>query len=139
MNAKKRILSTLFLIFYATQTHTFDYQENHTENLETKIMSLELKIKELEILILQNVMMLQKMENLLLHSQLHQDHDEILSDGDDEYSAQTTQENQDEDHRLTIRIPKWLMPKIDAKRKQRVGKISRNLWIIEVIDRATKK
>jgi len=45
----------------------------------------------------------------------------------------------DEDHRLTMRIPKWLMNKIDAKRKERVGKISRNLWILEVIDRATKK
>ena len=33
----------LLLIFYATQTHTFGYQENPTENLETKIMSLELK------------------------------------------------------------------------------------------------
>ena len=84
-------------------------------------------------------MMLQKMENLLLHSQLHQDHDDTSSNGDDEYSAQTTQENQDEDHRLTMRIPKWLMAKIDIKRKQRVGKISRNLWIIEIIDKATKK
>jgi len=45
----------------------------------------------------------------------------------------------DEDHRLTMRIPKWLMAKVDIKRKQRVGKISRNLWILEVIDRATKK
>jgi len=45
----------------------------------------------------------------------------------------------DQDHRLTMRIPKWLMNKVDEKRKERVGKISRNLWILEIIDKATKK
>lgn len=44
----------------------------------------------------------------------------------------------DGDHRLTLRIPKWLMDKIDIKRKERVGKISRNLWILEIIEKATK-
>lgn len=46
---------------------------------------------------------------------------------------------QDDDHRLTLRIPKSLMAKIDVKRKQRIGKISRNLWILETLDRATRK
>jgi hypothetical protein len=46
---------------------------------------------------------------------------------------------QDDDHRMTLRIPKSLMAKIDVKRKQRIGKISRNLWILETIDRATRK
>ena len=46
---------------------------------------------------------------------------------------------QDDDHRMTLRIPKSLMAKIDKKRKQRIGKISRNLWILETIDRATRK
>ncbi len=41
--------------------------------------------------------------------------------------------------RLTLRIPKWLMEKVDEKRKQRVGKISRNLWILEIIEKASKK
>ncbi len=45
----------------------------------------------------------------------------------------------DDDHRMTLRIPKELMAKIDTKRKQRIGKISRNLWILETIDRATRK
>lgn len=45
----------------------------------------------------------------------------------------------DDDHRLTLRIPKSLMAKIDVKRKQRIGKISRNLWILETLDRATRK
>ncbi len=46
--------------------------------------------------------------------------------------------NSTEDHRLTLRIPKWLMDKVDIKRKERVGKISRNLWILEVIEKASK-
>jgi hypothetical protein len=44
-----------------------------------------------------------------------------------------------DDHRLTLRIPCWLMNKIDAKRKERVGTISRNLFILEVLDKATKE
>jgi hypothetical protein len=43
------------------------------------------------------------------------------------------------DHRLTLRIPKWLLDKIDDKRKERVGSISRNLWILEQIEKACKK
>ena len=44
-----------------------------------------------------------------------------------------------DDHRLTLRIPQSLMVKVDEKRKKRVGKISRNLWILEVIQKATQK
>lgn len=44
-----------------------------------------------------------------------------------------------DDHRLTLRIPTWLMDKVDEQRKRRVGKISRNLWILEVIQKATQK
>ena len=44
-----------------------------------------------------------------------------------------------ETHRLTLRIPKALMHAIDNKRKEkRVGKISRNLWILEQIEKATR-
>lgn len=43
-----------------------------------------------------------------------------------------------DDHRLTLRIPKFLMDKVDVKRKKRVGSISRNLWILEIIEQATK-
>lgn len=48
-------------------------------------------------------------------------------------------ETTNDDHRLTLRIPKWLMAKIDAKRKERVGTISRNLFILETLDKATKE
>lgn len=51
--------------------------------------------------------------------------------------AESFDENKD-DHRLTLRIPKVLMDKVDVKRKQRVGKISRNLWILEMIEKATR-
>jgi hypothetical protein len=47
-------------------------------------------------------------------------------------------QKEDTDHRLTLRIPRWLMDKVDAKRKKRVGSISRNLWILEVLDKATR-
>jgi len=53
------------------------------------------------------------------------------SDGQPEVAA-------DEDHRLTLRIPRWLLEKIDQKRKQRVGTISRNLWILELVDKAVQ-
>jgi hypothetical protein len=48
-------------------------------------------------------------------------------------------DEQEGDHRLTLRIPKWLMTKVDAQRKKRVGTISRNLWILEIIEKATKE
>ena len=51
--------------------------------------------------------------------------------------AESFEQNND-DHRLTLRIPQWLMDKVDTKRKQRVGKISRNLWILETLEKATK-
>ncbi|HBL98142.1 TPA: hypothetical protein DDZ86_00695 [Candidatus Dependentiae bacterium] len=43
------------------------------------------------------------------------------------------------DHRLTLRIPQWLIAKIDLKRKERIGSISRNLWILEQLEKACKK
>lgn len=52
--------------------------------------------------------------------------------------AQSFEEN-NEDHRLTLRIPQWLMSKVDDQRKRRVGKISRNLMILEILERATKE
>ena len=47
--------------------------------------------------------------------------------------------NNEQDHRLTLRIPQWLMDKVDQKRKERVGSISRNLWILEQLEKACKK
>lgn len=44
----------------------------------------------------------------------------------------------DNDHRLTLRIPKYIMDMIDTKRRERVGKISRNLMILEIIEESLK-
>ncbi len=66
---------------------------------------------------------------------IEKDVDKFISQGGTLAGTITHDNN---DHRLTLRIPKWLMDKIDVKRKERVGKISRNLWILETIERATK-
>ena len=42
------------------------------------------------------------------------------------------------DHRLTLRIPKWLMEKIDQKRGERIGNISRNSLILEQLEKSLK-
>ena len=52
--------------------------------------------------------------------------------------GKSSHELDEENHRLTLRVPKWLLNKVDVKRKERVGKISRNLWILETIEKATK-
>lgn len=52
--------------------------------------------------------------------------------------AESFEENND-DHRLTLRIPQWLMNKVDEQRKRRVGKISRNLMILEILEKGTKE
>ncbi len=44
----------------------------------------------------------------------------------------------DVDHRLTLRIPKWLMDKLDKKRKQKVGSMSRNYFILELLEKTLK-
>lgn len=64
---------------------------------------------------------------------------QYISKGGSAPEAATHLENAiDDDHRLTLRIPKWLLDKIDIKRKERVGTISRNLWILEQLDLAAK-
>jgi hypothetical protein len=39
------------------------------------------------------------------------------------------------DHRMTLRIPKELLEQIDNKRKTRPGVVSRNLIILEAIEK----
>lgn len=42
------------------------------------------------------------------------------------------------DHRLTLRIPKWLMERIDQKRGERIGNISRNSLILEQLEKSLR-
>lgn len=63
--------------------------------------------------------------------------DEFISKGGS-HSKNDIELDDDTDHRLTLRIPKWLVDKIDEKRTEKVGKISRNLWILQQIEQALK-
>ena len=77
---------------------------------------------------------LRKSVNVTSAAEEH-DVEKFIAQGGSLAGAVTTET--DTDHRLTLRIPRHLMDKIDAKRKERIGKISRNLWILEVIQNAT--
>jgi hypothetical protein len=57
---------------------------------------------------------------------------------DENHCANYENKEKDDDHRLTLRIPKWLIKRIDIKRKNRLGKISRNLLILEILQKATE-
>lgn len=48
----------------------------------------------------------------------------------------STKLNNYEEHRLTLRLPLWIIKEIDIRRKKYTGKISRTLWIIRQIERA---
>ncbi len=106
------------LILSGFFVYSFAQTENATQVLEQKIQFLQAVIAD----IMQNPT--QSQVNQELSSQEKEVEDCVQSDGD---------------HRLTLRIPKSLMAKIDIKRKQRIGKISRNLWILETLERATRK
>ncbi|MBV8660734.1 MAG: hypothetical protein JO129_01140 [Candidatus Dependentiae bacterium] len=102
---------------------------------EDRFDELDQKIKSLEILIIsisQNMSLQQELIQLL-QKQLQVNLAIENNDDDDE------DHTDEDDHRMTLRIPKSLMAKIDVKRKQRIGKISRNLWILETLDEATRK
>jgi ribosomal protein L2 len=46
--------------------------------------------------------------------------------------------NKDNEVRFTLRIKSKIMKKIDESRNGRVGKISRNQWILEAISKSLK-
>jgi hypothetical protein len=68
-------------------------------------------------------------------AQVEKNVEKFISKGGTLAEAEDIKVSDDGDHRLTLRIPKWLMDKVDEKRKERVGKISRNLWILEIIEK----
>lgn len=53
-------------------------------------------------------------------------------------SKALTDEEMAEDHRMTLRIPRSLLLKIDSKRKERIAKINRTTWILEALEKMTK-
>jgi hypothetical protein len=61
-----------------------------------------------------------------------QDIDAVINRGGS--SSAASQEDQSERERIfNLRVPESLVAKVDALRKLRTGKISRNTWILEAI------
>lgn len=42
------------------------------------------------------------------------------------------------DHRMILRMPRWLLEKLDEKRLERIGTLSRNSLILEYIERCIR-
>lgn len=144
-NKKRRVVVNDFkkVMFYLVLFLTFNLK---TEDIASQLKNLEQSIKCIEVVIAdvaKNLTAQKKIFALLqkqFESSLALDTDtENDSEEDEEETEAINIKAEDDDHRLTLRIPKILMAKIDKKRKLRIGKISRNLWILEVLERATKK
>ncbi len=53
--------------------------------------------------------------------------------------APVSDEDDMDNHRITLRVPNWLIDKIDSNRYGRLGKVSRNLFILEIIEKALEE
>jgi predicted HicB family RNase H-like nuclease len=60
-----------------------------------------------------------------------QDIEEVINRGGS--SAASQEENQEKERIFNLRVPESLVEQVDALRKRRTGKISRNTWILEAI------
>ena len=60
-----------------------------------------------------------------------QDIDAVINRGGS--SATSQEDNQEKERVFNLRVPESLVAKVDALRKRRTGKISRNTWILEAI------
>jgi predicted HicB family RNase H-like nuclease len=61
-----------------------------------------------------------------------QDIDAVINRGGS--SAGSQEENEEKERIFNLRVPESLVAKVDALRKRRAGKISRNTWILEAIE-----
>lgn len=52
---------------------------------------------------------------------------------------ETLKKYHDIEHRLTVRMPEWMLNGIDKKRRERSGNVSRTLWIVEIISKELEK
>ncbi len=117
----------ILLLFFIVATKLFA-EKDQVADLEETIKSLEIVIALQQEKLSQNIQEISTENNIVLEEVS----DDILNEEKDIII-------ENDDHRLTLRIPKSLIAKIDIARKQRIGKISRNLWILETIEKATKK
>jgi hypothetical protein len=61
-----------------------------------------------------------------------QDIDAVINRGGS--SAASQEDNQEQERVFNLRVPESLVKTVDALRKRRTGKISRNTWILEAIE-----
>lgn len=54
-------------------------------------------------------------------------------------TKESKQENEDDTMRFTLRIPRAMIEEIDQDRKEQIGNISRNTWILQVLSEHLKK
>ena len=66
-----------------------------------------------------------------------QDIDAVINRGGS--SAVSQEENEEQDRVFNLRVPESLVKEVDALRKRRTGKISRNTWILEAIEDKIKR
>ena len=63
-----------------------------------------------------------------------QDIDAVINrGGTSSASQQENEENKEKERIFNLRVPESLVRQVDALRKRRPGKISRNTWILEAI------
>ena len=60
-----------------------------------------------------------------------QDIDAVINRGGT--SSDSQEENQEKERIFNLRVPESFVEQVDALRKRRTGKISRNTWILEAI------
>ena len=64
-----------------------------------------------------------------------QDIDAVINrGGTSSASQQENEENKEKERIFNLRVPESLVRQVDALRKRRTGKISRNTWILEAIE-----
>jgi predicted HicB family RNase H-like nuclease len=61
-----------------------------------------------------------------------QDIDAVINRGG--FSAASQEDNEEQERVFNLRVPESLVKEVDALRKRRTGKISRNTWILEAIE-----
>lgn len=62
---------------------------------------------------------------------------EFISKGSQPKKEMINNSNQS-DHRMILRMPRWLLEKLDEKRSERIGTLSRNSLILEYIERCIR-
>ena len=62
-----------------------------------------------------------------------QDIDAVINRGGSSSAASQEDDHMEKERIFNLRVPESLVAKVDALRKLRTGKISRNTWILEAI------